>query len=194
MCMSRNILQSVLFTCSVHYGCRPGQKFMKFQFKLCQLHSTCFEITTLWQHVANSRQTPDEQSSLFHFACKKHPILAWGPTGLADWNWPKKATMAAELASPLCFVSCRLANWFWQTFQIFSSRTWNPLLKPIFRHFPVNHRHLCWSIRVFLRDRWRYQIGWIFGKFSIQKFILQILGTLNSFYRTRVRSLGMLVH
>ena len=45
--VSRNFLQSGLFTCFVHYGCRPGQKFMKFQFKLCQLHSTCFEITTL---------------------------------------------------------------------------------------------------------------------------------------------------
>ena len=36
-----------------------------------------------------------------------------------------------------------------------------------------------------LREGWLYQIGWIFGKvpgggsFSIQKFILQILGTLN---------------
>ena len=46
--VSRNFLQSVLFTCFVHYGCsKPSEKFMKFQFKLCQLHSTCFEITTL---------------------------------------------------------------------------------------------------------------------------------------------------
>ena len=49
----------------------------------------------------------------------------------------------------------------------------------------------CWIsypllISAVLRERRRYQIGWIFGKFpkgegsfSIQKFMLQILGTLN---------------
>ena len=30
-----------------------------------------------------------------------------------------------------------------------------------------------------LRERWRYQIRWLFGKVPIQKFILQIWGTLN---------------
>ena len=81
---------------------------------------------------------------------KKTPNIGMRTYRTSRLKLTKKATMAAELASPLCFVSCRLANWFWQTFQIFSSRTWNPLLKLIFRHFPVNHRHLCWSIGAFL--------------------------------------------
>ena len=40
--------------------CRPDQKFLNFAFKLCKLHSTCFEIMTLWQHVPNWWQTPDD--------------------------------------------------------------------------------------------------------------------------------------
>ena len=52
----------------------------------------------------------------------------------------KKKERRRQFTSPLCFVSCWSANWFWQTFQIFSGLTWNPLLKPIFRHFPVNVR------------------------------------------------------
>jgi len=38
-----------------------------------------------------------------------------------------------------------------------------------------------YTLKLNLREGWLFLIGWIFGKvpFSIQKFMLQILGTLN---------------
>ena len=51
-----------------------------------------------------------------------------------------------------------------------------------------------WKNQQTLRDGWRYQNGWIFGKvpkgwgvsFSMQKIILQILGTLNRAFEHKI--------
>ena len=71
--------------------------------------------------------------------------------------------------------------------EISRSYRWKKIYWKIFLENSLKHRKFLLLPKLNLREGSRYQIRWIFGKvpkggggsFSIQKFMLQILGTLN---------------